>query len=46
MFEILEFIDKKIPQEMREKNEKIRRERREKFEKLVKKMKEEIKLIN
>lgn len=46
MFELLEFIDKKIPQEMRENNEKIRKERKDKFEKLVKKMKEEIKLIN
>jgi hypothetical protein len=39
VFEILEHIDRRIPQEMRANNEKIRRERRDKFEKLVKKMK-------
>jgi hypothetical protein len=40
VFEVLEFIDKRIPFEMREANEKLRKERRERFEKLVKKMKE------
>ncbi len=40
VFEVLEYIDKRVPVEMKEANQKLRKERRDKFEKLVKKMKE------